>query len=425
MVQGYSVLKEETHSAPPQWSGVDPHEFSRLIRRGKLKGQVSLDEILEVLRDAELAPSLVAEVRETLENEGISLDDTVVEKENNESSEGEAKITRPPKRSLKRRLNKKKSSEQTGSSDSTQRYLSEIGEVALLEAEEETNLAKEIREGMEAETQLAELHATGELENLSRVDLSRLRRRQRRGEQARDRLTRANLRLVVSIAKRYAGRGLPLLDLVQEGNLGLMRAVEKFDGTKGYKFSTYATWWIRQSVSRAVSDQGRTIRIPVHTAEAMNRVVRAERELTQELGRTPRVEEIGERAAVDPEKVDELLQLGLSQGTLSLDLPMGEEGEVSLADILQDFGTEAPESVATQQVLTGEISEVLDSLEEREKQIVQMRFGLDGTEPKTLEEVGKHFKVTRERVRQIEIRILNKLRHQQRSKTFREYLDQS
>lgn len=425
MVQGYSVLKEETHSAPPQWSGVDPHEFSRLIRRGKLKGQVSLDEILEVLRDAELAPSLVSEVRKTLENEGISLDDTVVEKENNESSEGEAKITRPPKRSLKRRLNKKKSSEQTGSSDSTQRYLSEIGEVALLEAEEETNLAKEIREGMEAETQLAELHATGELENLSRVDLSRLRRRQRRGEQARDRLTRANLRLVVSIAKRYAGRGLPLLDLVQEGNLGLMRAVEKFDGTKGYKFSTYATWWIRQSVSRAVSDQGRTIRIPVHTAEAMNRVVRAERELTQELGRTPRVEEIGERAAVDPEKVDELLQLGLSQGTLSLDLPMGEEGEVSLADILQDFGTEAPESVATQQVLTGEISEVLDSLEEREKQIVQMRFGLDGTEPKTLEEVGKHFKVTRERVRQIEIRILNKLRHQQRSKTFREYLDQS
>ncbi len=425
MVQGYSVLKEETHSAPPQWSGVDPHEFSRLIRRGKLKGQVSLDEILEVLRDAELAPSLVSEVRKTLENEGISLDDTVIEKENNESSEGEAKITRPPKRSLKRRLNKKKSSEQTGSSDSTQRYLSEIGEVALLEAEEETNLAKEIREGMEAETQLAELHATGELENLSRVDLSRLRRRQRRGEQARDRLTRANLRLVVSIAKRYAGRGLPLLDLVQEGNLGLMRAVEKFDGTKGYKFSTYATWWIRQSVSRAVSDQGRTIRIPVHTAEAMNRVVRAERELTQELGRTPRVEEIGERAAVDPEKVDELLQLGLSQGTLSLDLPMGEEGEVSLADILQDFGTEAPESVATQQVLTGEISEVLDSLEEREKQIVQMRFGLDGTEPKTLEEVGKHFKVTRERVRQIEIRILNKLRHQQRSKTFREYLDQS
>ena len=425
MVQGYSVLKEETHSAPPQWSGVDPHEFSRLIRRGKLKGQVSLDEILEVLRDAEVVPSLVSEVRETLENEGISLDDTVVEKENNESSEGEAKITRPPKRSLKRRLNKKKSSEQTGSSDSTQRYLSEIGEVALLEAEEEMNLAKEIREGMEAETQLAELHATGELENLSRVDLSRLRRRQRRGEQARDRLTRANLRLVVSIAKRYAGRGLPLLDLVQEGNLGLMRAVEKFDGTKGYKFSTYATWWIRQSVSRAVSDQGRTIRIPVHTAEAMNRVVRAERELTQELGRTPTIEEIGERAAVDPEKVDELLQLGLSQGTLSLDLPMGEEGEVNLADILQDFGTEAPESVATQQVLTGEISEVLDSLEEREKQIVQMRFGLDGTEPKTLEEVGKHFKVTRERVRQIEIRILNKLRHQQRSKTFREYLDQS
>tara|TARA_B100000073_G_scaffold128765_1_gene105444 strand:- start:7731 stop:8981 length:1251 start_codon:yes stop_codon:yes gene_type:complete len=416
-------LKEETRSASPQWSGVDPHEFSRLIRRGKLKGQVSLDEILEVLRDAELAPSLVSEVRETLENEGISLDDTVVEKENNESSEGEAKITRPPKRSLKRRLNKKKSSEQTGSSDSTQRYLSEIGEVALLEAEEETSLAKEIREGMEAETQLAELHATGELENLSRVDLSRLRRRQRRGEQARDRLTRANLRLVVSIAKRYVGRGLPLLDLVQEGNLGLMRAVEKFDGTKGYKFSTYATWWIRQSVSRAVSDQGRTIRIPVHTTEAMNRVVRAERELTQELERAPTIEEIGERAAVDPKKVDELLQLGLSQGTLSLDLPMGEEGEVSLADILQDFGTEAPESVATQQVLTGEISEVLDSLEEREKQIVQMRFGLDGTEPKTLEEVGKHFKVTRERVRQIEIRILNKLRHQQRSKTFREYLD--
>ena len=314
-------------------------------------------------------------------------------------------------------------SEQTGSSDSTQLYLSEIGEVDLLEAEEEVDLAKKIREGMEAETQLAELHATGESENISSAGILRLERHQRQGEQAKDRLTRANLRLVVSIARRFTGRGLPLLDLVQEGNLGLMRAVEKFDGTRGYRFSTYATWWIRQSVSRAVSDQGRAIRIPVHTAEAMNRAVRAQRELTQELGRTPTIDEIGERAAVDPEKVDGLLQLGVSQSILSLDLPMGEEGDVSLADILQDFETEGPESVATQQVLVGEVSEILDSLEEREKQIVLMRFGLDGEGPKTLEEVAGHFNVTRERIRQIEARILNRLLHRLGSRNFEEYLD--
>ena len=418
-------MKQENGSKLPQWENVDPHEFSRLIRHGKVSGQLSLDEILEVLRDAELMPSLVAEVREALEKEGISLDDQVVAQEGSEPQEGEMKIILPPKRNLRRRRNKKNVSEKSGSSDSTQRYLSEIGEVALLEPQEEVDLAMEMRDGMEAEAQLAEFHATGKLENLSRVELSKLRRRQRRGEQARDRLTRANLRLVVSVAKKHVGRGLPLLDLVQEGNLGLMRAVEKFDGTKGYKFSTYATWWIRQSVSRAVSDQARTIRIPIHTADAMNRVVRAERDLSQEFGRKPTIEEIAERAAVDPEKADELLQLNLSQGTLSLDLPMGEEGEVSLADVLPDSQVETPESAVTHQVLTGEISEVLDGLEEREREIVRMRFGLDGVEPKTLEEVGRHFKVTRERVRQIEIRILAKLRHQQRSKTFREYLDQS
>ena len=303
-------------------------------------------------------------------------------------------------------------------------YLTDIGQYPLLTKDDEVRLAQEIEAGTEARAVL-EADQLPDGSAITSTKKRELRRADRKGERAERTFVQSNLRLVVSIAKKYQASGLPLLDLIQEGNLGLMHAVEKFDWRKGFKFSTYATWWIRQSVSRAVSDQGRTRRIPVHTAEAMNRVVRTERELTQELGRSPTIEEIGERAAVDPEKVDELLQLGLSQGTLSLDLPMGEEGEVSLADILQDFGTEGPESVATQQVLTGEISEVLDSLEEREKQIVQMRFGLDGTEPKTLEEVGKHFKVTRERVRQIEIRILNKLRHQQRSKTFREYLDQS
>lgn len=327
------------------------------------------------------------------------------------------------RRRAKRRRSKRQFSQKTGTSDSTRLYLNEIGEVPLLTGPEEATLAREIHEGMEAEAQLAELYATEGLESFESDNLSRLQELQSVGEYARDQLTRANLRLVVSIAKKYSNHGLPLLDLVQEGNMGLMRAVEKFDGTKGYRFSTYATWWIQQSVSRAVSNQAHTIKIPIHTIEAMNKVTRAQRELEKELGRKPSTTETAERTGLDPEKVEDLIQLNSNQGTLSLDLPMGDESGFSLADVLSDSDDEGPESAAIKELLKGAISETLDGLDKREREIVEMRFGLDGQDPKTLDEIGSHFGVSRERIRQVETRILSKLRYRSDLKSLIEFMN--
>jgi len=301
--------------------------------------------------------------------------------------------------------------------------LNEIGEVPLLTGPEEAVLAREISEGMEAEARLAELYATEEVEGFESENLLRLQELQRDGEYARDQLTRANLRLVVSIAKKYSNYGLPLLDLVQEGNMGLMRAVEKFDGTKGYRFSTYATWWIQQAVSRAVSNQARTIKIPIHTIEAMNKVTRAQRELEKELGRKPSTPETSERTGLDPEKVEELIQLNSNQGTLSLDLAMGDDDGFNLAEVLSDSEDEGPESAAIKELLKGAISETLDGLDKREREIVEMRFGLEGQDPKTLDEIGSHFGVSRERIRQVETRILSKLRYRSDLKSLIEFMN--
>ncbi len=416
------------------WARVSEFEFVRLLRRGRARGRLTLDEVIDVLQDAELTPELIGEMRAALDAEGIELDETVVDATVDVDVDADAdidderevlRLIRPRQRSARRRDPAKHPSERGDSGDSTRMYLREIGEVALLSAVEEVELATAIGDGNVAEAELADLAVAGKLEHVERVVLVRLRRRQRAGEMARDRLTRANLRLVVSIAKRHVGRGLPLLDLVQEGNLGLMRAVEKFDHSKGFKFSTYATWWIRQAVTRAVADQARTIRIPVHMVDAMNRCVRIERELQQELERKPSVEEIADRALLDLDKVEDLLELARNQIPLSLDSTYGDEQDVSLADLVADLDAEDAVLAATRRLLKEDILEVLDQLDGRERDVVRMRFGLDDARPATLEEVGRRFGVTRERVRQIESRTMAKLRHPLRSEKLRDYLDES
>ena len=272
--------------------------------------------------------------------------------------------------------------------DPVRMYLKEIGKVPLLSSEDEIELAKNIELG---------------------------------DEDAKQRLTEANLRLVVSIAKRYVGRGMQFLDLIQEGNLGLIKAVEKFDYRKGYKFSTYATWWIRQAITRAIADQARTIRIPVHMVETINRLVRVSRQLLQELGREPVPEEIAARADMQVERVREIMKV--SQEPVSLETPIGEEEDSHLGDFIQDEQVAVPADAATFTMLHEQLMEVLDTLTEREQKVLKLRFGLNDGRPRTLEEVGKEFNVTRERIRQIEAKALRKLRHPSRSKKLKDYLD--
>lgn len=272
--------------------------------------------------------------------------------------------------------------------DPVRMYLKEIGKIPLLTVEEEIDLAKRMELG---------------------------------DKEAGKRLAEANLRLVVSIAKRYVGRGMQFLDLIQEGNLGLIKAVEKFDYTKGYKFSTYATWWIRQAITRAIADQARTIRIPVHMVETINRLVRVSRQLLQELGREPSPEEIGEKMEVPVERVREIMKI--SQEPVSLETPIGEEEDSHLGDFIQDDNVMVPQDAAAFTLLHEQLMEVLDTLTEREQKVLTLRFGLVDGRPRTLEEVGKEFNVTRERIRQIEAKALRKLRHPSRSKKLKDYLD--
>ncbi len=293
--------------------------------------------------------------------------------------------------------------------DPVRMYLREIGRVPLLTAEEEVRLAQIMERG-KAERLRAE-----------RLKVAPTRRYILDGEEAQRRLTEANLRLVVSVAKKYIGRGMNLLDLIQEGNIGLIRAVEKFDYTKGYKFSTYATWWIRQAITRAIADQARTIRIPVHMVETINRLIRISRRLLQDLGREPTSEEIAEQMEISAEKVREIIKV--SQEPVSLETPIGEEDDSHLGDFLEDQTALAPAEAASHQLLKEQVEDVLDSLTERERKVLQLRFGLDDGRSRTLEEVGKEFHVTRERIRQIEAKALRKLRHPSRSRKLKDYLD--
>ncbi len=310
--------------------------------------------------------------------------------------------------------------------DPVRMYLKEIGKVPLLTAEEEIELAKKMEDGNAAADQIDELKcelvdATAKKKASIEKKIDSLNKQVEEGAEAKKRLAEANLRLVVSIAKRYVGRGMLFLDLIQEGNLGLIKAVEKFDYRKGYKFSTYATWWIRQAITRAIADQARTIRIPVHMVETINKLIRISRQLLQELGREPTPEEIAEEMNMPVERVREILKI--SQEPVSLETPIGEEEDSNLGDFIQDDNVPIPSEAAAFTLLGEQLGEVLGTLTEREQKVLRLRFGLDDGRARTLEEVGKEFNVTRERIRQIEAKALRKLRHPSRSRKLKDYLE--
>ena len=303
--------------------------------------------------------------------------------------------------------------------DPVRMYLKEIGKVDLLTAAEEVDLAMKIEAGLDAADKLEKQEA-GEIE-LTRAEMRRLMRVEQVGLDAKQALISANLRLVVSIAKRYVGRGMLFLDLIQEGNLGLIRAVEKFDYEKGFKFSTYATWWIRQAITRAIADQARTIRIPVHMVETINKLVRVQRQLLQDLGRDPTPEEIGAEMDMSADRVREIQKI--SQEPVSLETPIGEEEDSQLGDFIEDAQAVVPADAASFSMLQEQLTQVLDGLAERERKVIELRFGLVDGHPRTLEEVGREFGVTRERIRQIESKTLAKLRHPSRSSKLKDYLE--
>ena len=324
-----------------------------------------------------------------------------------------------PKRSSRARARRVDTSTVMLTGDPVRMYLKEIGKVDLLTASEEVNLAMKIEAGTEA-TQKLEAAENGELK-LTRAEQRRLMRIESVGLDAKQQLISANLRLVVSIAKRYVGRGMLFLDLIQEGNLGLIRAVEKFDYTKGFKFSTYATWWIRQAITRAIADQARTIRIPVHKVETINKLIRVQRQLLQDLGRDPTPEEIGAEMGMSPDRVREIQKI--SQEPVSLETPIGEEEDSQLGDFIEDSTAVAPPEAASDSMLREQLDQVLDSLADRERKVIKFRFGLEDGHPRTLEEVGREFGVTRERIRQIESKTLAKLRHPSRSGRLKDYME--
>jgi RNA polymerase primary sigma factor len=433
------------------WQTVPENEIAGLQARAEQHGGVlQLDDALSALRE-EMTDQVMDETRAFWESRGVTLRVEVEPEEDPAADLPDAVLDAPvaedglvvtevleidpvdgPAGDLVRRRGVRTSRKKprpvslpggtggAGTADPVRMYLREIGQVPLLVASEEVDLAKRIEAGVLAEERLADLNASGEIETLDAGEKARIRRTVRDGERAKQELTQANLRLVVSIAKRYLGRGMQILDLIQEGNLGLMRAVEKFDYTKGFKFSTYATWWIRQAITRAIADQARTIRIPVHMVESINKVHRHQRLLMVELEREPTIEELAEKTELTPQRVRDILRI--SQDPLSLDSPVGDEDDSHLADFIEDQHAVMPADVATANSLSEQIMSALDELSDREKEVVRLRFGLDGDQPQTLEEVGRQFGVTRERIRQIESKTLAKLRHPQRRQKLEDYL---
>ena len=374
-----------------------------LIEKGKKKGVLTFKEISDAFEDIEVTPEEIERLYDIFEKESIELvEDLDKELEEIEVSKEELEDLSVP--------------EGINIDDHVKMYLKEIGKVNLLTPEEELSLAKRMADGETAKEQLEEIGEEIDEDTKKQIDLLIAD-----GEKAKKSLAEANLRLVVSISKRYVGRGMLFLDLIQEGNLGLIKAVDKFDYTKGYKFSTYATWWIRQAITRAIADQARTIRIPVHMVETINKLVRVSRQLVQELGREPTPEELAKELNMPVDKVREISKI--SQEPVSLETPIGEEEDSHLGDFIPDEDAPAPSEAASFVLLKEQLGAVLETLSEREAKVLRLRFGLDDGRARTLEEVGKEFDVTRERIRQIEAKALRKLRHPSRSKKLKDFLD--
>lgn len=430
---------------------------AKLMGNGSNRTSVTEDEIQVALKDIDVSDEQLTAVYSALRNSGIQIisasgnDDAPMDVDDDDNDtddfddddehdsgsldDHELKMARQADAEMGSSKSKKKRTVRTSRSrsrvrgidastvmltgDPVRMYLKEIGKVDLLTASEEVDLAMKIEAGLEA-TEKLEAAEAGEIE-LTRAEMRRLTRIENVGLEAKQALISANLRLVVSIAKRYVGRGMLFLDLIQEGNLGLIRAVEKFDYQKGFKFSTYATWWIRQAITRAIADQARTIRIPVHMVETINKLVRVQRQLLQDLGRDPTPEEIGAEMDMSADRVREIQKI--SQEPVSLETPIGEEEDSQLGDFIEDSQAIVPPDAASFSMLQEQLTQVLDSLADRERKVIELRFGLVDGHPRTLEEVGREFGVTRERIRQIESKTLAKLRHPSRSSKLKDYIE--
>ena len=386
------------------------NKLNELYEQGKAKGTMTYDEIITKLSTTDIDPDQFDTVLETLEAMGVE----VIRDAN--SAEGPQTPEAAPE------IDDIDLSMPEGISidDPVRMYLKEIGKVPLLSADEEINIAMRMEKGDEAK-QMLESGINADGKPLTDEEKKQCQAAIDDGTQAKRLLAEANLRLVVSIAKRYVGRGMLFLDLIQEGNLGLIKAVEKFDYRKGYKFSTYATWWIRQAITRAIADQARTIRIPVHMVETINKLIRVSRQLLQEYGREPTPEEIAKARGISEARVREIIKI--AQEPVSLETPIGEEEDSHLGDFIPDDDAPAPAEAASHALMREQLWDVLNTLTPREEKVLRLRFGLDDGNQRTLEEVGREFKVTRERIRQIEAKALRKLRHPSRSKKLKDYLE--
>lgn len=420
---GIVRLDDKQVAALPAASWLMGQEKLReLLARGKKKGKLDSSELMEAVDDLNLESDQMDQLYDSLEALNIDIgteEDLLPELPDDEPAAEE--IADVEEEEL---VDPNSLVSNFSIDDPVRMYLKEIGKVPLLNPDEEIVLAQAMAAGAEAKARLDELQEqreAGETPAVTPEEEAELRKAFKKGESAKQKLAEANLRLVVSIAKRYVGRGMLFLDLIQEGNLGLIRAVEKFDYQKGFKFSTYATWWIRQAITRAIADQARTIRIPVHMVETINKLVRVQRQLLQDLGRDPTPEEIGAEMDMSADRVREIQKI--SQEPVSLETPIGEEEDSQLGDFIEDSQAIVPPDAASFSMLQEQLTQVLDSLADRERKVIELRFGLVDGHPRTLEEVGREFGVTRERIRQIESKTLAKLRHPSRSSKLKDYIE--